>query len=65
MLNCGTDRPVLQPRCDLRRERLKWSIWLYSKMKAEMSQEQIDEVFSMTFPSYKKNNDLAAVQVGA
>lgn len=64
ILNCGTDRPVLAPRCDLRRERLKWSIWLYSKMKSEMSQEQIDEAFSMTFASYGKNNNLAAVQVG-
>lgn len=50
MLNFdGDDGPVLPPRCDLRRERLKWSIWLYSKMKSEMTQEQIDEVFSMAF----------------
>ena len=62
ILNCGTDSPVLPSRCDLRRERLKWSIWLYSKMKSEMSQEQIDEVFNIAFASYRKNNNLSAVQ---
>lgn len=64
MLNCGNDRPVLTPRCDLRRERLKWSIWLYSKMKSELSQEQIEEVFSMAFTSDEQNEDLAEQEGG-
>ena len=63
ILNYGTDRPVLPPRCDFAREKLKWMIWIYSKMKSELSQEQIEEVFSMGF-RYNQYQFPTAEQVG-
>lgn len=64
ILNYGTDRPVLLPRCDFRRETLKWIIWIYSKMKSELSQEQIEEVFNMGFIRSKRHQIPDAEQVG-
>lgn len=64
ILNYGTDRPVLPSRCDFAREKLKWSIWIYSKMKSELSKEQIDEVFSVGFFRHNKYQIPAAEQLG-
>jgi uncharacterized protein len=64
ILNYGTDRPVLPPRCDFAREKLKWMIWIYSKMKSELSQEQIKEVFDMGFVRYNQYQFSVAEQVG-
>lgn len=65
ILNYGTDRPVLPPRCDFRREKLKWMIWIYSKMKSELSQEEIEEVFRMGFVRYNQYRFPTTKQVDA
>lgn len=61
ILRYNDERPRVPVRCYFRREKIKWTIWIYSKMLSELDREQIDEIFLQGFSQY---NQLTLDQLG-
>lgn len=54
ILRYGDERPRLASRCHFKREKLKWTIWIYSKMLSEMERDDIDAIFMEGNSQYNK-----------